>query len=660
MTMKVLATVAIVLSLFLTACSENNHYDFAASATAAQQRYDQQNQVAIFDPANGQLPLTNDLLLDPQTGQVNYPLLPTDSASAQSLKSALNTLDGFSTSAPQTAAFSAALDPATVKLAQTIHVYELSSSAGAAVVSRELGAADLAASVNPMDPTTLVLTPLQPLKPATQYAVVLTNGLHTASGYPVVASSVYQAAKGKNSLAGTGFADLEPVRQLVNQLEGLAATQDVASQDIVLSWRFTTQSIGVTLRQLAQSDTAGSIQLAAIPGAKTPLGQADLYAGTLTVPYYLDATAPTSGFWKTAAGSPPTRFNSTVVATANEEIPVLMTVPNQGTAPASGWPIVIFQHGIGQNRTNLLAIGDTLAQAGFVGIAIDLPLHGVTDPTDPVFGAFYMAGKERTFDLDLLNNSTEEPTPDGEIDPSGQYFINPQSLLTSRDNMRQGVADLLVLRDSLAAITGVALNSDDVQFVGYSLGALVGTDYLAVESQVAASALIMPGGGVPQLLNASPTFGPRIRAALAANGVLEGTPEFESFFVAAQQIIDGADPINFGYAAVQARALYVTEVVGGNSSPPDQVIPNTVANAPLSGTEPLLRIMALAPATTSVQSSTPLKVVARFVAGSHSAFLNPAEDAEVTSEMQSELASFLASRGRALQVGNAALLEQTQ
>ena len=106
-----------------------------------------------------------------------------------------------------------------------------------------------------------------------------------------------------------------------------------------------------------------------------------------------------------------------------------MTVPNAKSGqrkPAGGWPAVIFQHGITRNRTDLFALADALSFVGFAAIAIDMPLHGVTDKTNP----FYAKGLERTFDLDLVNNATGASGADGVIDPSGSYFINLQSLLT--------------------------------------------------------------------------------------------------------------------------------------------------------------------------------------------------------------------------------------
>jgi pimeloyl-ACP methyl ester carboxylesterase len=107
---------------------------------------------------------------------------------------------------------------------------------------------------------------------------------------------------------------------------------------------------------------------------------------------------------------------------------------------------VIFQHGITRNRSDALAIAATLAGQGFAVIAIDLPLHGLpaSSPFNIENSPFGPAANERTFAVDYVNNSTGAAGPDGNADDSGTHFINLSSLLTSRDNVRQGVADLFV------------------------------------------------------------------------------------------------------------------------------------------------------------------------------------------------------------------------
>src|SRR5262249_7284557 len=131
------------------------------------------------------------------------------------------------------------------------------------------------------------------------------------------------------------------------------------------------------------------------------------------------------------------------------------------TKPAAGWPVMIFEHGIGRNRTDMLAVADGLADVGFVTVSIDQPLHGLTDPTNPLYAAGanpLYAGLslpatgsiERTFDLDVVNNTTGAPGADGKIDPSGTSYINLASLLTQRDNLRESAADLITLTRSLS------------------------------------------------------------------------------------------------------------------------------------------------------------------------------------------------------------------
>src|SRR3546814_5246271 len=96
-----------------------------------------------------------------------------------------------------------------------------------------------------------------------------------------------------------------------------------------------------------------------------------------------------------------------------------MTVPNAASGrvkPANGWPLVIFQHGITRNRTDGLAISATLASQGFAMVSIDQPLHGIT-PQDTSLAPFrvnntpfFAAGaRERTFDVDFVDNATGAP-----------------------------------------------------------------------------------------------------------------------------------------------------------------------------------------------------------------------------------------------------------
>ena len=155
---------------------------------------------------------------------------------------------------------------------------------------------------------------------------------------------------------------------------------------------------------------------------------------------------------------------------------------------------MIFQHGITRSREDLFGVADSFADSGYVVVAIDLPLHGVTNTSDPLYAAganplytglgLPASGSiERTFDLDVENNATGQAGADGQIDPSGSHFINLTSVLTSRDNLREGVADLIALTRTLPQLNlGAAggINPAGIHYLGHSLGAIVGGVFMSV------------------------------------------------------------------------------------------------------------------------------------------------------------------------------------
>lgn len=637
-----------------------------------------------FDPAAGLIPFPNNLLFnDSSDGTVNMPVAdPKDLADP---RVALNQLDGFSTVAPLTATFCAALNPNSVRAGSSVRLFEVElanpfSQPNPALpfaitkVRRELQAGvDYQAGLLPQDlkQATLNIHPLLPLSPKTGYLVVLTNGLRDLAGTATTSSPIYALtqlptplvdAQGNSVIAGvsnTQAQALEPLRQLVNNQEQAAASMGVVRSNIVLSWTLMTQSINDTFVALgAELQPLGAVVQATgnttrAVGLGLP-GFSDIYAGALALPYYLDKEQPLRGFWKTAQGSAPTRYQPLPAVTAVLQAPLLITVPNASSGqrqPAHGWPLVIFQHGITRNRTDLFTLADALAFAGYAAVAMDLPLHGITDRSNP----FYMPGLERTFDLDLVDNASGAADSDGNIDASGSHFINLSSLLTSRDNMRQAAQDLrqLVVTLPQLDIDGDARPDFDAQrlhFIGHSLGGIVGGVFLGIEPQVGSATLGMAGGGVAQLLNGSPTFGPRIAAGLASVGLFPDTPAYAAFLDLTQTVVDGGDPINYALAAAHRHPLHLVEVVGRGDRLPDQVVPNRVTNAPLSGTEPLAKIMGLQAVSRSTRNLQGLRSLVRFTEGDHGSLLSPEASVAATAEMQGQMLSFLNSEGRALQI----------
>ncbi|MEE9342032.1 MAG: alpha/beta fold hydrolase, partial [Gammaproteobacteria bacterium] len=474
---------------------------------------------------------------------------------------------------------------------------------------------------------------------------------------------------------------LEPLRVITSTSEqAVTAASDLTVQDIILSWSYVTQSTADVLaevRTIIRADTVPN-SLLVDTGADSPMGAANLFAGTLSVPYYLSAAAstndpsPLASFWKGAGDSLLTQHNLTPVSNSTETIPLLVSVPKTASGAV---PTVIYQHGITTNRGTVLAIADSFAANGFAVVAIDMPLHGLTGNEINGTEAF-KTGFERTFDLDLVTQDATggitAATPDGTTDSSGRHFINLSNLQNSRDNVRQAVSDLFSLTYALTTMNagGVTFDTSKVYFLGHSLGGMVGLTFLALEpaDSVQDAVIAMSGGGIAKLLDGSAAFGPSIAAGLAAQQVIKGTPEYESFMGAAQTVLDSGDPINYAEAAATGRGILFFEVVGGSGVPSDTVIPNTVPDtndisgttpSPLSGTDPLTRALGLTQyneTTTAVD----LKALVKFSAGDHGSILSPAANSAVTVEMQTQAVTFFASDlqngANTLSVSNSAII----
>ncbi len=713
-----LAPLALGVALALAGCGDDDSdYDFDASRTeleagAAAVAAPQ----ASFDPALGLIPFPNDLLfIDGETGQPSPDgtlSAPVDDAdlngdgiveegegpSPSDPVLALNQLDGFSTVAPITIGTSSPIDADSLVVGETLRVFQVgenpASPLAAGEIVRELGPQELFPAVTESG---IALLPTVPLAPATRHLVVVTRGVTGTNGEPLGPTLQYGLTLGTTPLADAA-AGLEPLRQLTQaQLGAFEAFEagdgddgdtDATRADVAISFTFRTQSIREALQ--AARDAVVPRRLVLAPTGQTTAafgapGTADIWVGSLQLPYYLTAATPgdtasavaaINSTWNNAAGDPVNPTDFAAVESTTVTVPVIATVPN-ATAPGGatppegggGWPVTIFQHGITGNRTQMLALADAMAAAGHVLIAIDQPVHGVvTNPDEPgVLDALVAANEqfgatERHFAIDLVDDATLAPGPDGSVDPSGTHFINLANLGNTRDNLRQAAADLLTLSASLGdvqvpqpdggTVPGLPLNVGTKSFVGHSLGGIVGTTMLSYDDSFAAGSVVFPGGGIAQLVANSERLGPSIVAGLAAaNGVdvedEAALAEFRAgdlqrFLVAAQTVIDSGDPINHApvLAAEGGTPILLMEMDG------DEVVPNEVATAPLSGTRPLARVLGLDRTATDTSGDA----YVRFSEGDHASILSPEASAAATAVIQGQLAAYAATAGTQLPI----------
>jgi fermentation-respiration switch protein FrsA (DUF1100 family) len=464
----------------------------------------------------------------------------------------------------------------------------------------------------------LSLFPNFPLLPATRYLYLVTDRVKDAATGGSVSSSVYFGALKSTLPLGGPFAALEPIRanslsaggdiafsgyaKVMDDLIADSADTTVNSRtQIALFGRFVTTAAGfvaadpvgnpigslVPVESALRAFAAGSGLPGGLPG-KSWLA-ANLNTVTVTTPPGFSPAA----FWFAVTGAataPPSvgfvatgTFNSAdismnpVLAHGNtninlnagfgnfsastsvvqpfreagkltgyyytdRKIPFVYLAP-AAPVPDGGWPLVIFQHGINGQKEQVVAVAGTLTAAGFAVLAIDLPLHG-----------------ELAFPRHTSSSLW------------GQDFIALGAPLAARSNVQQAAFNLHRLEMTLATPTfgfptqgfaplGANAPNPAVkpQFVGISLGSIVGAYYLAGNTTLNPTPgqapytqqtlnadmkgfLSVPGGRVGYLLRDSVDFGPGINAGLAAQGIAVNTPAYNQFFLLTQSVFDPVDP----------------------------------------------------------------------------------------------------------------------
>jgi hypothetical protein len=345
-------------------------------------------------------------------------------------------------------------------------------------------------------------------------------------------------------------------------------------------------------------------------------------------------------------------FNPTPAKVADVTVPILVTIPRVSPAsacpgkPASGWPVAIVQHGIGRNRSDALSMADSYADACFVVVSMDMPLHGITDTASPLYCAptkpQCIGATERTFNVDLVNNTTGAAGSDGKIDDSGTHMINLTSPATGRDNLRQAEADLIQLTKSVAGLAiapgtpapagPLGVDPARISFVGQSLGGIVGGSHIHFTNDLRTATLESPGGVITKLLLDSQYFGPRIRSAVAAGGLVPDSYSYNLFFRDFQAVIDSGDPINHIKDAVAMHPVHLFKILN------DTVVPNSSTDR-LIAQGPLRKLKTLGPNAVAAGNGA----YTFMSKGTHGAMFDPASPPAVITEMQRQTVLFGAS-----------------
>jgi pimeloyl-ACP methyl ester carboxylesterase len=257
-------------------------------------------------------------------------------------------------------------------------------------------------------------------------------------------------------------------------------------------------------------------------------------------------------------------------------------VTGTGTPSAGGYPVVMFQHGLGSVKEAGFYMANTLASnnrfgdpAGWAMVMMDLPFHGerASDLINNTTGQ--PCGNVDPNEINCSDPDGPGPQPvacagvmgapicDGRQDPSGTGFLGV-NLFATRDNFRQSTVDQLTMLRALrqASEAGGALDHLDtsrVAYIGQSLGSITGANLAAYSTpeELTGMALNVGGGGLVNniLLQTVPQIAAPLYFALSQIGVCtlnvagnpasgcQDTPGFRRFRIVAQWILDPGDPL---------------------------------------------------------------------------------------------------------------------
>ncbi|RKH45390.1 hypothetical protein [Corallococcus sicarius] len=616
-----------------------------------------QPEATINLAANARLPLIvpfpNDLLRVPATAtapaRLNFPIPAQDGLQKQ-LFTGLNTLDGFSTTGPTVSEngdahgvldgtqFRAPTDAPAPRvdassLAAGVKFFKLSNldkgtqpDVAPCLVEKtgdcgtSVGTAGIVAV-----PQQLQIRPNAPLDGATQYGAVLTTELKDTQGRRVAPATAFALmrlanpvfANGKSTISSVpdGLAQaLEPVRAAYKPFFDALDKAGLKRSQIALGWSFTTQSTTSVLQALYTLPTAFATPTApnyVVPitdQVKAVMASRSFPSGNIGPIFEVQANTPfllTGPSGTLNPGEPrATRY------------PFMLFLPKTA-APAAGYPVAVFGHGLTSNRTTAVILADKLTEAGYAVAAMDTVFHGErsncvgsavflgaatddaacadpanqrceSDPTKVSYGRCVARTEATRAACDatvrgttpgdvycsavhsqgrcLADNKCEGGTfalTAGAPTISGWNLLNLGNLFATRDNFRHSVVDFAQFQRVLASpelstalsttfgpLGGAKIDATKVEYVGQSLGGILGTLISSVSPKVNRTVLNAPAGNLTGVLLTSEAFsGPRTAflAQLASADIDPGEPAFDTFIGLANTILDPADPRNYAY-----------------------------------------------------------------------------------------------------------------
>lgn len=458
----------------------------------------------------------------------------------QNLADQIAELDGFGTTAGAWLRFTNPID------AETVIDGTASADLDANLImgtydGSTLEIVPIEANINPR-PAQIVLRPMLPLPPASQAFFAATTGILDQNGAPIVPNDDLAAI-----LAGdnpTGSENVAPtIREIATALE--ASGYISSPDDLAALHTFTTQSIHEVDLSIAAEIADTDFTVDSYEGCtdKAFYRECDI---VFTVPNFMNndgnrIVGPTPN-----AARPSYPLNARIY------------LPLEDVEASQPYPTSIFGHGLTGNRSQANLIARHIAPLGIATISIDAPQHG----THPL---------------------AENPGGDSPLDVILPLFgiqleggVNLDGFIL-RDGWRHSNLDKLGLVELIRS--GIDTDDNEVpdldinqlSYLGASLGAIQGSEFLALSTDLSAGLYAVGGARIVDIVQFSDTFSSIVGL------LLPGAPpaEFFRFYVILQTVIEAGDGANWAPYVLQNRLNNgPIPDIAAQMSIPDAIVPN--------------------------------------------------------------------------------------
>jgi dienelactone hydrolase len=464
------------------------------------------------------------------------------------------------------------------------------------------------------------------LREGTRYAAVLTTDVRSANGAPIYGAAelarLDRDPPARWQSTAEAYAELRTLPELKSRIAGIAVFTTQDASDALVKARNVIGNVSVVAApQLGFTDTA--LIFDTTPELDALLGQARRHTsgprtgqeiwgadnasgiahdhiavvatGTTTIARFRgdDCTDPATGCLPDGPGDETFSLGAQGVPKVFtiDTIPITIVLP-KGTVPASGFPVVVFGHGLGGSRHDMLNLAEPLAKQGWAVVAIDMWGHG--SRYNAVDVANNLAVK-----ADFTGNRTLR---DGFGDDTGvssyvAFFEGFLNLSAIRDSIRQStldsarVAQLIQTNPALTALAAPYsstphLDPTRVAYLGESFGTIIGANLSAIEPSIDLYVLDVAGGGlVDHIVPNSPYIADQVlpfaQVLYGATGKLD---KFHPLIGALQSMFDGADSLTFARHALRERFTIENQVVGRRhivliEAMGDEIMPNVSTEA---------------------------------------------------------------------------------